>query len=262
MIYNVEDIVLFNAELSMLTHIETQECISLTLSQSLILDLILQSGSDILPRDKIIDVLWAHHGINTSGHTLNQYVSLLRRLFARFEMENLIITIPRVGLRLNPEVKVTVVMENDKAEKSCEVSKISDRVPLSGHASRPDTLKKKALTCPLVCLLTIAAMVLMLFSVKTPLSDHTNPELYNYDDYTVELPKSFTSNAKTNLLNSITKKKALCEPGRALFLKFYKVTSGADYGRTMLVYCLTDTAGKIVSCDNYYHRVWWADEVI
>ena len=262
MIYNVEDIVLFNTDLSTLTHIETQECISLTLSQSLILDLILQSDSDILPRDKIIDVLWTHHGINTSGHTLNQYISLLRRLFARFEMENLIITIPRVGLRLNPEVKVTVVMENQEAEKSCELPKISVHAPFACHASKPDTLKKKTLTCPLVCLLTIAAMVLMLFSVKNPLPDHTNSELNHYDDYTVELPKSFTSTTKTNLLNSITTNKIICDPGRAFFLKFYKITSGKDYGRTMLVYCLTDTAGKIVSCDNYYHRVWWGDGII
>ncbi len=262
--YNVDNIVLFNADLNTLTHIETQESISLTMSQSMLLELILSSKSEILSRDTIIDALWQRYGVNTSGHTLNQYVSVLRKLFSHYELNEVIITIPRVGLRLNPDVLITEYVadkESDPLQGSDESrtaeSRISSdtlaRVSTEGHFMR--------LNLALLIVIIAGIGVYFLYYLKNS-SDQTFT-FYPDRGCEIGLISHITSEDRTKILAQareiMTENKLVCSKGRIVFFDFEKSVSGRDYGMAMLAFCTKGDNEGLISCENYYYRNWRAE---
>lgn len=49
-------------------------------------------------------MVWDDYGLQASNSSLNQYISILRRALSAFGCEELIITVPKMGFRLNPDI--------------------------------------------------------------------------------------------------------------------------------------------------------------
>jgi len=252
--YNIDDIVLFNADLNTLTQTETHESISLTLSQSLLLELMLKSKSEILSRDSIIDTLWHSHGINSSGHTLNQYISLLRRMFAHFGLNELIITIPRVGIRLNPDVRVSECTEDRGPAVTTERVELSQA---SGSGKRTAPPLRRYMISLLLWL--IAGLVPVLFFYHAD-SNKQSLNVVTYDGCQIGLLGHFTPADRTFIYGQVreimVENKLLCGKDRSLFFGFNKSNAGQDLGRTFLAFCIKGDNKRLISCDNYYYRNW------
>lgn len=240
--YKINDKIIFDMLSSSVEHIETQDSVILSLSQSHLLRVIITSGSEILPKDKIISDLWNHHGISVSGNTLNQSLSVFRRILAGFECDNFIITIPRVGIRVNPDIAIQVL----------------DVTP--SHASLYD---KKTTWSRFGKKTVVGFIFIFIFCV-----------IYSYELYSVfpiynkSIIKGCVVNNVQNMghnekqqeekeiIKILKENNLICNDKRVIFFDRYRMLSDENYGRTLLSYCTLNDSDVIVMCDNYYYRNW------
>lgn len=106
MIYIIDDQVSYNSDDCTLSHIPTQESLSLSISSGRLFEQLLNSGGEILARETLLTEVWDKYGLRGSNSNLNQYLSIVRRALAAYGCENLIITIPKIGIRLNTDIKI------------------------------------------------------------------------------------------------------------------------------------------------------------
>jgi DNA-binding winged helix-turn-helix (wHTH) protein len=57
--------------------------------------------TDVISRDEVLKV-WDDNGLTSSNSNLNQYLSMLRKTFRHYDIENIIVTVSRGMLQLNP----------------------------------------------------------------------------------------------------------------------------------------------------------------
>lgn len=70
----------------------------------LLAELIIHSG-EIMTREDLIKKVWEDHNLTPSGSNLSNHISLLRKAFLQLDMtERIIITVPKVGFRLEAEI--------------------------------------------------------------------------------------------------------------------------------------------------------------
>lgn len=71
------------------------------------LSLLIQRQGQVIERDYFFEHVWYINGAQVSNNTFYQNISLLRRAFKEFGLnEELIVTVPKVGIRLEPQLDV------------------------------------------------------------------------------------------------------------------------------------------------------------
>lgn len=62
--------------------------------------------TDIVSREEVLKKVWDDNGLTSSNSNLNQYLSMLRKTFRHYGIDNIIITVARGYLQLNPDVSI------------------------------------------------------------------------------------------------------------------------------------------------------------
>ncbi|HEY3984344.1 winged helix-turn-helix domain-containing protein [Cedecea sp.] len=122
MIYIINRVVKFKPADGTLWNIDDPEhVINLTITNSNLLQFILDSDGAILFREAILEDIWDKQGLSSSNNTLNQYISISRRAISLLGVEDdVIITVPRTGFRLNKYV--VIEKESDSTPGDQEIS--------------------------------------------------------------------------------------------------------------------------------------------
>lgn len=82
----------------------------LTLTMNRLLACLLEKHGQVLTRNELLESVWDAHGLRSSSHTLNKYISELRKHFVQLGIvEECITTVPRVGFMFNSDVEVRVL---------------------------------------------------------------------------------------------------------------------------------------------------------
>lgn len=90
-------------------HAKADETKRLSLSNpaSRCLLLLIERQGQVIERDYFFQHVWFNNGAQVSNNTFYQNISLLRRAFKEFGLnEELIVTVPKVGIRLEPQLSV------------------------------------------------------------------------------------------------------------------------------------------------------------
>lgn len=101
--------VLFIPGRNLLTAVEDYS-IQLTLSNpaSQCLLLLIQHHGQVVERELFFQQIWLNNGSQITNNNFYQNISLLRRAFKEFGLnDELIITVPKVGIRLSQEIEIT-----------------------------------------------------------------------------------------------------------------------------------------------------------
>ncbi|MGU3415499.1 transcriptional regulator [Enterobacteriaceae bacterium C34A] len=112
-------LIVFSPERNVL-HAKSNEAKRLSLSNpaSRCLLLLIQRQGQVIERDYFFQHVWINNGAQVTNNTFYQNISLLRRAFKEFGLnEELIVTVPKVGIRLEPQLEV-VEQEAQEAEES------------------------------------------------------------------------------------------------------------------------------------------------
>jgi len=122
MIYKILDMIYFRSD-DGLVWLDNQTSITLTATTSRLLKYLLDHREHVVYRDEILEKVWDAHGLRTSSHSLNKYVSDLRAVFRNMGCaEEVIITVPRIGFMISE----SIIIEQVNAVKSDECIAITE----------------------------------------------------------------------------------------------------------------------------------------
>lgn len=91
------------------------ETVQLTKTASALL-LTLLNDREVITRDLLLERVWGSQGLIGSYNNLNQYLSILRRTFRQYGLDDIILSIPRMGVQLNPHIEVESTFDEDESE--------------------------------------------------------------------------------------------------------------------------------------------------
>lgn len=118
--YLIAGEVTFSMSRLVLTNTISGDDIHLPPAAALILLILVRNHGRVVERDRIIDIAWVEFGLELSGNTLNQYISLLRKNISRLGIESeAIITVTRVGFCFSDKIEVKaseVAAEKNKTQ--------------------------------------------------------------------------------------------------------------------------------------------------
>lgn len=112
----------------------------LTLTMNRLLTCLLEKHGQVLTRNELLDNVWDAHGLRSSSHTLNKYISELRKHFVQFGItDECITTVPRVGFMFNSDIDVRDITESTiadrrlKEDEESEIIKVVHRTAVAGQ---------------------------------------------------------------------------------------------------------------------------------
>lgn len=272
MIYIIDDSITYNSDDCTLTHLPTEESISLSISSGRLFERLLNSEGEILARDNLLTEVWDKYGLRGSNSNLNQYLSILRRALAAYGCENLIITIPKIGIRINTEIKIetqpspampVAEPEPDIAAKALTVaptesSPITPEFP-QNVISKPSHFSRRELFFVFFSLLLLAACGYYWFVVSSERSlVSTTIKLPGGCDVVILKGVDDTERQSMDkqLLEIIKENNQPCDASRRFYFDNNTAFTTRNFGRTILSSCKINGRGDIISCDNFYYLDW------
>ncbi len=288
MIYIIAEEITFNPDDGTLANHNENDAIKLTIPASRLLEHILDSQGDILSRDFLLTEVWDKYGLRGSNSNLNQYISILRRALANYGCDNLIITIPKMGFRLNTDITLRradlppIPLTPSDGENAPEATQPVDAgVPVpprtleapaeSGAATmasiagprpaRRDNLRKSGflVLCIITSLLLLWALLVQLHTTLAEREiDPVNDTLAQNCQITYLKNVGRADRAAINrqVAEILNENKLRCDGNRRIIFDNYTSTSPKSFGRTMLSFCQLGMKHKIISCDNFYYYDW------
>lgn len=89
----------------------------LTLTMNRLLACLLEKHGQVLTRNELLASVWDAYGLRSSSHTLNKYISELRKHFVQLGIaDECITTLPRVGFMFNSDIEVREIANPSTGE--------------------------------------------------------------------------------------------------------------------------------------------------
>ncbi|MBE3285221.1 winged helix-turn-helix domain-containing protein [Enterobacter cloacae complex sp. P31C] len=232
----------------------------LTLTMNRLLACLLEKHGQVLTRNELLDSVWDAHGLRSSSHTLNKYISELRKNFVQFGIvEECITTVPRVGFMFNSDVEVRVLTQpTNEAEFRSEDDKNGTQ-KVKQRSSRRIIYSK--LPVALALLVVLISATLITLGVRIPSKDLTHVKelktyfLFNYGTcpvYTVQRNSASLSEQKKELFIALAKEHTIdCLEGTSFLYQVSESYLYGNKGRAFISRC-TSRNDEYISCLNNY----------
>lgn len=275
MIYIIDQQISFNSDDCTLSHLPTQETLSLSISAGRLFEKLLNSQGEILARESLLTEVWDKFGLRGSNSNLNQYLSILRRALGAYGCENLIITIPKIGIRLNTEIKIerelsSVLAEveecpdNIHAEKTGAVleSDTSTRLTaITDNSARESSFTFRQGIYAIIVMLMLAVAAFLYFTDDEPPENNPSRSTIKLDGgceavIIQGLDVFEQSSLNKQILEILKENSQSCAPGIRIYFDKNTSFTTTDYGRTIISACKLNSSGHIVSCNNFYYFDW------
>lgn len=219
--------------------------------------------TEVVSRDEVLKKVWDDNGLTSSNSNLNQYLSMLRKTFRHYDIDNIIVTVSRGVLQLNPDL---TIHQLDASPEPKPLLTVEDE---QGEVAVPE--EHKAVfsqhacgTCWYlagVCLLAIA-LVLLVYSflddskshpiTLTPMR-HSQCELLASD----EMLRSVTGTAYGKNFDAVRQRLKLeCKPGERFVFFYGDRLETNGLGRVFLAHCAMHENNPFSYCDNYFYYSW------
>jgi len=206
----------------------------------------------VLTRESLLSEVWDSYGLHGSQNNLNQYISILRRAFTNFGCSGIIITIPKIGFRLNTDISITFG---------------DDAPPKKDIVSQPVRKKRKIKrywNASIYSLLLPVALYISLFVLDIPARLTSKPIspvlLKEHGGCEIAFLENIGSARQQFLLGELKELmidyKMQCTTGTRVYFVNYTSHSTENLGRTLAAFCQVNDHGNATSCDNIYFREW------
>lgn len=246
--YVLAETVFFNPADTTIINIRTRDTITLGITAGRLLQVILDSGHQVLTKEYLLERVWDDNGLTGSGSSLNQYLSILRRSLKAMELDEVIITIPKTGVFLSEGIKVTPPQSHPGEEKT----------PDSGEPSGKNKFPYAMLTY-LTCILGSATFVfftvyILYFKESFVQKDtHLLTRIDSCNVYYLKTANKKDSNKIINLISEFMKSKNLtCDAYRDIYFNYFPSFGAHSYDRMLFTYCNLSAEGTASACSNFY----------
>lgn len=283
--YKINALIDYDPADGSLTLNDGQPEIRLTITANSLLYFFIQHPG-IITRDEVLKKVWDDNGLVSSNSNLNQYLSLLRKTFRHYGIDNIIVTIPKGKLELNPDVKFELINETTLLSNTNEstvypesnqpilhqdlvqVAENSADIPSDiEHISDISNTLKSSVK-PDICWYLASAVFLACTALLTLLVVFSQPEIKPIPllsliekncelSSTEEMINSVVKENYTNNFNAVKDNLAIKCGTDERFIFFYGdklQTNGL--GRVFLAHCAKHEDNPFSYCDNYFYYSW------
>ncbi|MBS3855642.1 winged helix-turn-helix domain-containing protein [Proteus mirabilis] len=237
----------------------------------------------VVNRDEVLKRIWDDNGLVSSNSNLNQYLSLLRKTFRHYGIENIIVTIAKGRLEFNPDISVELIddstllpiteIETEIAPQVEQENTLTTSLDLTPRSdlNKVETLSEvspKKEQKPEICwyLASIGFLFGALFLVViiflnqhqskpitlTPLT-HNDCELLSNE---AMINSSVSDNYIRNF-DAVRKKLNLqCVKGERFVFFYGDKLQTNGLGRVFLAHCAKNEDNPFSYCDNYFYYSW------
>ncbi|MGG4608484.1 winged helix-turn-helix domain-containing protein [Providencia sp. Me31A] len=232
----------------------------------------------IISRDDVLKAVWDDNGLVSSNSNLNQYLSLLRKAFRQYGIENIIVTVARGRLEFNSEVSLELIddIKINPIESISSLSEIDEAAvvlsPPMDLLSQPNEEPKVVSSLPpekkeicwylasaafLLCSVLLAIMAYLSNQPSLPINmtvlEHSNCDVLSNEkmiNATVALNYVKNFDKVRNNLNL-----TCVEKERFVFFYGDKLQTNG-LGRVFLAHCAVNEDNPFSYCDNYFYYSW------
>ncbi|EHN8922877.1 winged helix-turn-helix domain-containing protein [Enterobacter asburiae] len=245
--YLIDRLVVFNTDDGTLHLPSSEDVIRLALPAARLLETFLSSEGRELTREYLLETVWDKHGLHASGNNLNQYVSILRRNLSLLGCHELIITLPKLGFRLNAAISIEI-LETDTVSPEPSPSIITP----SGYFQRYFLTGSI-----LIALLTGVAMGCFYYNDanngETVLHEqHGECDIYYLKDISDDEKKE----ALRKIMGIMKDNGIQCKKNDVVIYNSEASLSDKVESREVLSYCHAGKDRVVISCDNFYRYRW------
>lgn len=223
----------------------------------LLTELITRCGKT-MTREELLRLVWEEHGLRPSGSNLSNHISLLRKTFSQLGMsENIIITVPKKGFRLDAETTFTRFnhhSDNDSITKTKNTNEIAPTImPVQKKFSLKSIIKKRRLISAIVIILVFIFITLMGYSFNSRKVGFTELGSCQIIDLSEERNKNRVE--KLNTLELLIKKNKIdCRKVKStIYFRFSNFFPKKDYEQSaiFLTQCYQDRKNRLTHCESY-----------
>ncbi len=217
----------------------------------------------VVSREEVLKKVWDDNGLTSSNSNLNQYLSMLRKTFRHYHIDNIIVTISRGNLQLNPAIVVETLVESpipllaapDPCHEVAAPKENSPNPPCPQHERGMCWYMASAALLAISCLLVGFALVGRVASHPislTPLTQHECALLASED-----MLSSVAGNAYRKNFDAVRQRlKLTCKPGEQFYFFYGDKLQTNGLGRVFLVHCAMYENNPFSYCDNYFYYAW------
>ncbi|MBA7931768.1 winged helix-turn-helix domain-containing protein [Klebsiella sp. RHBSTW-00215] len=220
--------------------------------------------TDVVSRDEVLKKVWDDNGLTSSNSNLNQYLSMLRKTFRHYDIDNIIVTVSRGLLQLNPDLTIEML---DAIPEPAPPQPAIDPEPAQTTAppeQKPVSTRRARGTCWYLaggCLLTIALLLVVCSFLGTSKSrpimltqmSHSQCELLASD----EMLRSVAGTAYGKNFDAVRQRLKLeCKPGERFVFFYGDRLETNGLGRVFLAHCAMHEDNPFSYCDNYFYYSW------
>lgn len=261
--YNINARFIYDATDGTLTLPESDEPDSqLSITASALLFFFLRN-TGVISREEVLKKVWDDNGLTSSNSNLNQYLSMLRKTFRHYGIDNIIVTVSRGYLQLNPDVVIEALDDTVPEITDITPPVIQTEPPPQVEESAPPSAHARGMCWYMAGVgLLVMSLLLVAFSLagsreSRPIAlsqmTHSQCELLASD----EMLRSVTASAYGKNFDDVRQRlKIACKSGER-FLFFYGdrlETNGL--GRVFLAHCAMHEDNPFSYCDNYFYYSW------
>lgn len=218
----------------------------------------------VLTRDEVMKSVWDDNGLTSSNNNLNQYLSLLRKSFRNYQIDDVIITIPRGRLEINKDLLIEVIDDNvlHPIFSSEDLKSQTNKIKCSSNNLPEQTEKQERNWMMASAVLFTAALVLLWTAIISERSINIvqlNPvtsgicELFSNEN----MINTEMANSYKNSFDAVRKKLGLkCNNDRRFIFYYSDKFKNKGLGRTFIAQCAKNENNPYAYCDNYFYYSW------
>jgi DNA-binding winged helix-turn-helix (wHTH) protein len=232
----------------------------------------------VVSRDEVLKAVWDDNGLVSSNSNLNQYLSLLRKTFRQYGIENIIVTVARGRLEFNSEIllelldeetlntthllnslneiqKAEVVLVSSLEAKPAESP--SEKLPYSLPKQKREICWYLASAAFLCSSILLAAMSYFSSQPSAPMVlptlEHTSCDVLSNE----KMINAFVADNYVQNFDKVRKNLNLACNDKERFVFFYgdKLQKNG-LGRVFLAHCAANESNPFSYCDNYFYYSW------
>ncbi|OAN13256.1 transcriptional regulator [Photobacterium jeanii] len=219
----------------------------------------------VITRDEVMKKVWDDNGLTSSNSNLNQYLSLLRKSFRNYQIDDVIVTIARGRLEINKDLLIEVVDDNPlhpifsnqevTPEKAAKAKHSDDDLPEQTEEQERNWMMASAalFTAALVLLWTAIISERSINIVQLNQVTSGVCELFSNENMiNSEMAKSYR-----NSFDAVRKKLGLeCNDDRRFIFYYSDKFKNKGLGRTFMAQCAKNDNNPYAYCDNYFYYSW------
>lgn len=262
----IDDRVIYRVEDNTLTSkSDPEQKIALTLTSSRLLLLLLRHPGEVMPRETIFRHVWEDYGLDASGNTLTQYVSLLRRALLTLGIEGgVIVTVPRIGFMVSADLAV-VCLPDEPGILLSESLAMAEAVTPDAAPEVPLRARGRGRRYPgvAVCVMAFAILVLLyLNALQMKVDTYATAfmpvgEFQDCRVYTLPMYDHDRNRPSGQVMQAIILASGLtCSPGGALYLHIDGNVANGGKGKIWVSACTRPPEEEGLRCRDYISNDW------